>query len=49
MANEEGGWPSEIFDPGEEAKAEGLELTCAICQLVMREPVRSSDRRSLCF
>eukprot|EP00741_Cyanophora_paradoxa_P007860 tig00001222_g7604.t1 len=48
--DEQGGWPSEIFEPGEEAKAEGLELTCAVCCLVMREPtlLGCSNDHALC-
>eukprot|EP00741_Cyanophora_paradoxa_P007856 tig00001222_g7600.t1 len=47
---DEGGWPSELFEPGEEAKAEGLELTCAVCCLVMREPtlLGCSNDHALC-
>eukprot|EP00741_Cyanophora_paradoxa_P003509 tig00000711_g3407.t1 len=37
-AARDGGWPSEIFEPGEESKAEEFELVCVVCQLVMREP-----------
>eukprot|EP00741_Cyanophora_paradoxa_P025765 tig00000391_g24862.t1 len=45
-----GGWPSEIFEPGEEAKAKGFELTCAVCLLVMRDPVELGcpNKHALC-
>eukprot|EP00741_Cyanophora_paradoxa_P007444 tig00001128_g7199.t1 len=48
--HEQGGWPSEIFEPGEEAKAEGLELACTVCCLVMREPtlLGCSNEHALC-
>eukprot|EP00741_Cyanophora_paradoxa_P007462 tig00000128_g7217.t1 len=47
---EDGGWPSEFFEEGEEEKAEKLELVCPICLKVMREPtaIRCTNEHALC-
>eukprot|EP00741_Cyanophora_paradoxa_P017393 tig00020964_g16802.t1 len=46
-----GGWPSELFDDGEEARAESLQLVCPVCKFVMRDPASlpCSNEHALCW